>query len=131
MTGIEPAYSAWEADVLPLNYICILDYFITYISVCQTEIGLGCGSERSERNGARACTPEALAAGEGRRGCRTGAPLLKAGFSWGWEAEKSFADDISAKLKFAIISRFLHHEAKPAVLLIPLPYREAVFVECR
>jgi hypothetical protein len=21
MTGIEPAYSAWEADVLPLNYI--------------------------------------------------------------------------------------------------------------
>ena len=23
MTGIEPAYSAWEADVLPLNYICM------------------------------------------------------------------------------------------------------------
>lgn len=23
MTGIEPAYSAWEADVLPLNYIRI------------------------------------------------------------------------------------------------------------
>ena len=22
-TGIEPAYSAWEADVLPLNYACI------------------------------------------------------------------------------------------------------------
>ena len=21
-TGIEPAYSAWEADVLPLNYAC-------------------------------------------------------------------------------------------------------------
>lgn len=21
MTGIEPAYSAWEADILPLNYI--------------------------------------------------------------------------------------------------------------
>ena len=21
MTGIEPAYSAWEADALPLNYI--------------------------------------------------------------------------------------------------------------
>ncbi len=21
--GIEPSYSAWEADVLPLNYICI------------------------------------------------------------------------------------------------------------
>ena len=23
MTGIEPAWSAWEAEVLPLNYICI------------------------------------------------------------------------------------------------------------
>ena len=23
MTGIEPACSAWEADILPLNYICI------------------------------------------------------------------------------------------------------------
>ena len=22
MTGIEPASSAWEADVLPMNYIC-------------------------------------------------------------------------------------------------------------
>jgi hypothetical protein len=26
MTGIEPAYSAWEADVLPLNYIGIGDH---------------------------------------------------------------------------------------------------------
>jgi hypothetical protein len=26
MTGIEPAYSAWEADVLPLNYIGIVDH---------------------------------------------------------------------------------------------------------
>ena len=26
MTGIEPAYSAWEADVLPLNYIGLLAY---------------------------------------------------------------------------------------------------------
>lgn len=25
MTGIEPARSAWEAEVLPLNYIRILD----------------------------------------------------------------------------------------------------------
>jgi hypothetical protein len=25
MTGIEPAYSAWEADVLPLNYIGLFD----------------------------------------------------------------------------------------------------------
>jgi hypothetical protein len=23
MTGIEPAQPAWEADILPLNYICI------------------------------------------------------------------------------------------------------------
>jgi hypothetical protein len=26
MTGIEPAYSAWEADVLPLNYIGTVDH---------------------------------------------------------------------------------------------------------
>jgi hypothetical protein len=26
MTGIEPAYSAWEADVLPLNYIGDVDW---------------------------------------------------------------------------------------------------------
>jgi hypothetical protein len=26
MTGIEPAYSAWEADVLPLNYIGLGDH---------------------------------------------------------------------------------------------------------
>lgn len=25
MTGIEPAFSAWEADVLPLNYIGAVD----------------------------------------------------------------------------------------------------------
>ena len=25
MTGIEPASSAWEADVLPMNYICMSD----------------------------------------------------------------------------------------------------------
>ena len=29
MTGIEPASSAWEADILPMNYICErLDYTI-------------------------------------------------------------------------------------------------------
>ena len=28
MTGIEPASSAWEAEVLPLNYICIALSFI-------------------------------------------------------------------------------------------------------
>ena len=26
MTGIEPALSAWEAEVLPLNYIRVADY---------------------------------------------------------------------------------------------------------
>lgn len=26
-TGIGPAYSAWEADILPLNYVCVyIDY---------------------------------------------------------------------------------------------------------
>ena len=29
MTGIEPASSAWEADVLPMNYICMI-YIIAY-----------------------------------------------------------------------------------------------------
>lgn len=28
MTGIEPASSAWEAEVLPLNYICMSYLFI-------------------------------------------------------------------------------------------------------
>ena len=28
-TGIEPAYSAWEADVLPLNYRCMDKYYST------------------------------------------------------------------------------------------------------
>ena len=28
LTGIGPAYSAWEADVLPLNYRCMLIHFI-------------------------------------------------------------------------------------------------------
>ena len=37
MTGIEPAYSAWEADILPLNYICTVniitqsDFFVNYM----------------------------------------------------------------------------------------------------
>ena len=26
--GIEPTTSAWEADVLPLNYACVRDFFI-------------------------------------------------------------------------------------------------------
>lgn len=28
ITGIEPASSAWEADVLPMNYICSWNFFI-------------------------------------------------------------------------------------------------------
>ena len=33
MTGIEPAYLAWEASALPLSYICIflLPYYSTTI----------------------------------------------------------------------------------------------------
>lgn len=34
ITGIEPASSAWEADILPMNYICLLifanKYYITH-----------------------------------------------------------------------------------------------------
>ncbi len=29
VTGIEPAYSAWEADTLPLSYTCKLVYYTT------------------------------------------------------------------------------------------------------
>ncbi len=29
VTGIEPAYSAWEANVLPLNYTCMLNFYTT------------------------------------------------------------------------------------------------------
>ena len=28
-TGIEPAFLAWEANVLPLNYFCIFSYLIS------------------------------------------------------------------------------------------------------
>ena len=43
MMGIEPTRSAWKAEVLPLNYICIRAkyilnckyYFITYFAICQ------------------------------------------------------------------------------------------------
>jgi hypothetical protein len=30
MTGIEPALSAWEADVLPLNYIRLTRHFVCF-----------------------------------------------------------------------------------------------------
>ena len=38
MTGIEPAYSAWEADVLPLNYICIYPRY--YYSTAETRLSM-------------------------------------------------------------------------------------------
>lgn len=31
-TGIEPAYSAWEANVLPLNYVCS-ENIINYLKI--------------------------------------------------------------------------------------------------
>jgi hypothetical protein len=34
MTGIEPALSAWEADVLPLNYIRGLRLCLDIVSTC-------------------------------------------------------------------------------------------------
>ena len=33
MTGIGPAYSAWEADILPLNYICMKTECTAFILV--------------------------------------------------------------------------------------------------
>ena len=33
MTGIEPAYSAWEADVLPLNYIRVVRHQASTLTV--------------------------------------------------------------------------------------------------
>ena len=37
MTGIEPASSAWEADILPMNYICELLYYTTGFQKFQLE----------------------------------------------------------------------------------------------
>ena len=34
-TGIEPALSAWEAEVLPLNYACMLVDYSTTNKLCQ------------------------------------------------------------------------------------------------
>ena len=31
ITGIEPASPAWEAGVLPMNYICVYSYYNTRI----------------------------------------------------------------------------------------------------
>ena len=30
MTGVEPASSAWEADILPMYYICVRSYSIMF-----------------------------------------------------------------------------------------------------
>lgn len=35
VAGIEPAYSAWEADILPLNYTRILSHHISISQTCQ------------------------------------------------------------------------------------------------
>ena len=33
--GVEPTYSAWEADVLPINYIRIILYYTTFLTYFQ------------------------------------------------------------------------------------------------
>lgn len=49
MTGIEPAYSAWEADVLPLNYIG-----------SQTPDHVRCAEQNSNTAAGRGCTPRVV-----------------------------------------------------------------------
>ena len=38
ITGVEPAFPAWEASVLPMNHICMLlsmtYYFLQYVTSC-------------------------------------------------------------------------------------------------
>lgn len=36
ITGVEPAFPAWEASVLPMNHICGLSYSTPFRVVCQT-----------------------------------------------------------------------------------------------
>ena len=33
LAGVEPAFSAWEADVLPLNYICIWLFLVNEVAI--------------------------------------------------------------------------------------------------
>lgn len=40
ITGIEPAYSAWEADILPLNHIRVLPIINPKLLKINTENGL-------------------------------------------------------------------------------------------
>ena len=38
ITGIEPASPAWEAGVLPMNYICVYSYYNTRSSEIKNKI---------------------------------------------------------------------------------------------
>ena len=42
-TGIEPAASAWEAEVLPLDYACVPAYYIPNRGICQSHLGKSLG----------------------------------------------------------------------------------------
>jgi Bacterial regulatory proteins, luxR family len=69
MTGIEPALSAWEADVLPLNYIRLTRHFVrlrllSHLPVPQTCLKLG-----ATKLQASACRAH-RAAGRSRPGSR-------------------------------------------------------------
>ena len=51
-TGIEPANSAWEADVLPLNYACILIIIAYRMAFVNTFFGRSrdfCGGSLRQR----------------------------------------------------------------------------------
>ncbi len=48
ITGIEPASSAWEADVLPMNYICIRNIF--YCTIKERRIQPAKEMSRNPRN---------------------------------------------------------------------------------
>lgn len=43
VTGVEPAYAAWEAAVLPVNYTCVLSYDSTARPRMQVKIGVDLG----------------------------------------------------------------------------------------
>ena len=43
VTGIEPAFSAWEADVLPLNYTRSMTH-----PIVRDDVASGCGAPHGE-----------------------------------------------------------------------------------
>ena len=43
VTGVEPAYAAWEAADLPVNYTCVLSYDSTARPRMQAKIGVDLG----------------------------------------------------------------------------------------